>query len=179
MPPPLCCTCLAPVVLCVVVKPLSCLPLSVSHWGWSIVWERNCVFSLIDSEGLSTPVQDNVASITHFFWQRKAKIEVMMYVPDKVWYITWESVCCHWAWNVWGMFSVFVGKTRSNYTLPQTSLSNFLSGICDAQNVPEQIFSQDNPAMLFNMCSLQLEWLFLSTGLDLTGLDWSRFIVSL
>lgn len=32
--------------------------------------------------------------------------------------------------------------------LPKTSLSNFLSG--DAQNVPEQIFSQDNPGMLFD-----------------------------
>lgn len=80
----------------------------------------------------------------------KEGIEVVMYLPDKVWYIAWESVCCHSSRSVWGMFSVFEGKRRSNYTLPQTSLSNFLSGICDAQNVPEQIFSQDNPVMLFD-----------------------------
>lgn len=39
-PPPLRCTCLPPVVLCVVVKP-TFLPASVSRWGSSIVWERN------------------------------------------------------------------------------------------------------------------------------------------
>lgn len=49
-----------------------------------------------------------------------------------------------------GLFPVFERKSRSNRVLPKSSLSNFLSGLCNAQNVPEQIFSQDNPGMLFD-----------------------------
>lgn len=86
------------------------------------------------------------------------------------------------------MFSVSERKRRSNHMLPKTSLSNFLSG--EAQNVPEQIFSQDKPGMLLipcYMCSLcdhegdtpQLERLLLPPGLDWTGLGWSHLIVKL
>lgn len=68
---------------------------------------------------------------------------------------------------------VFNEKRRSNYTLPQTSLSNFLSGICDAQNVHVQIFCQDNPAMLFN----SLQCVFTATGIAVVthwfGSNWT------